>query len=63
MPVAAAHRRLDGDAYALCGTMTLAEVRKWVRGLGYELQRFALRRAKVTQFFQNPLKRPGASSV
>jgi hypothetical protein len=27
-----------------CGTVTVAEVRKWVRGLGYELQRFASRR-------------------
>jgi hypothetical protein len=27
-----------------CGTITVAEVRKWVRGLGYELQRFASRR-------------------
>ena len=27
-----------------CGTVTVAEVRKWVRNLGYELQRFASRR-------------------
>ncbi len=27
-----------------CGTVTVAEIRKWVRGLGYELQRFASRR-------------------
>ena len=26
-----------------CGTVTVAEIRKWVRGLGYELQRFASR--------------------
>jgi hypothetical protein len=27
-----------------CGTGTVAEVRKWVLGLGYELQRFTSRR-------------------